>query len=293
MSATVATGPALETAAAGRVGIVRRLSRRPAAVVSAVTIAVLLLLSLLATPIAGSPTAIDTREILASPSGAHWLGTDDLGRDVLARTLAGGRLTLLVAFGAMAVSMAVGTLWGFVAAAAGRAVGEGLMRAADACLAIPPILLALILVAAFGASSWTLALISGLLLAPQTARIARSALLTELRSDYRLAARAVGVSPLRTVFGELLPNASPALIAQASLTVAWAIGIEASLSFLGLGVQPPEASWGTLLQEGYAGLYRSVWLTVVPGVAIFVAILAFNTFGSQLQQALDPRQEER
>lgn len=293
MSATVATGPALDVAVAARVGVVRRLARRPAAVVAAVAIALLLVLSLLATPIAGSPTAIDTREILASPSSAHWLGTDDLGRDLLARTLAGGRLTLLVAFGAMAVSMLVGTIWGFVAAAAGRAVDEGLMRAADACLAIPPILLALILVAAFGASTTTLAVVSGLLLAPQAARIARSALMSELRSDYRLAARAVGAGPLRIVFGELLPNASPALIAQASLNVAWAIGIEASLSFLGLGVQPPDASWGTLLQDGYDSLYRSIWLTVVPAVAIFVAILAFNTFGTQLQRALDPRQEER
>lgn len=293
MSATVATGPALDHAVAAPAGVVRRLLRRPAAVVSAATIGLLLLLSLLASPIAGSATAIDTSQILASPSAAHWLGTDDLGRDVLARTLAGGRLTLLVAFGAMAVSMVVGVVWGFVAAAAGRAVDEGLMRAADAALAIPPILLALILVAAFGANTWSLALISGLLLAPQAARIARSALLSELRSDYRLAARAVGASPLRVVFGELLPNASPALIAQASLNVAWAIGIEASLSFLGLGVQPPNASWGTLLQEGYSSLYRSVWLTVVPAVAIFAAILAFNTFGTQLQRALDPRQEER
>ncbi|HST39133.1 MAG TPA: ABC transporter permease [Conexibacter sp.] len=293
MSATVATGPALDVAVAARVGVLRRLARRPAAVAAAVAIALLLVLSLLATPIAGSPTAIDTREILAPPSSAHWLGTDDLGRDLLARTLAGGRLTLLVAFGAMAVSMLVGTIWGFVAAAAGRAVDEGLMRAADACLAIPPILLALILVAAFGSSTTTLALVSGLLLAPQAARIARSALMSELRSDYRLAARAVGAGPLRIVFGELLPNASPALIAQASLNVAWAIGIEASLSFLGLGVQPPDASWGTLLQDGYESLYRSIWLTVVPAVAIFVAILAFNTFGTQLQHALDPRQEER
>lgn len=293
MSATVATGPALDGAVAARVGVMRRLARRPSAVVSAAAIALLLILSLLATPIAGSPTAIDPTQVLASPSGAHLFGTDDLGRDVLARTLAGGRLTLLVAFGAMAVSMLVGIAWGFVSAASGRVVDEGLMRVADACLAIPPILLALILVAAFGANTWTLAVISGLLLAPQAARIARAALLAELRSDYRLAARATGVSPLRIVFGELLPNASPALIAQASLNVAWAIGIEASLSFLGLGVQPPDASWGTLLQEGYGSLYRSVWLTVVPAVAIFVAILAFNTLGTQLQRVLDPRQEDR
>lgn len=293
MSATVAMGPAVEQAVVARAGVLRRLVRRRSAVVSAVAIALLLLLSLLATPIAGSPTTIDTAHILASPSGAHLLGTDDLGRDVIARTLAGGRITLLVAFGAMAVSMLVGIVWGFVSAASGKLVDEALMRVADAGMAIPPILLALILVAAFGASTWTLAIISGVLLAPQTARIARSALLAELMSDYRLAARATGVSPLRTVFGELLPNASPALIAQASLNIAWAIGIEASLSFLGLGVQPPAASWGTLLQEGYGSLYRSVWLTVVPGFAIFVAILAFNTFGTQLQHVLDPRQEER
>lgn len=293
MSATVAMEAAAEHAHGGRAGVLRRLARRPAAVVSAATIALLLLLSLLATPIAGSPTAIDTNQILAAPSGAHLLGTDELGRDLLARTFAGGRITLLVAFGAMAVSMLLGIAWGFAAAASGRVVDEALMRVADAGMAIPAILLALILVAAFGTSTWTLAIVSGALLAPQTARIARSALLAELRSDYRLAARATGVSPLRTVFGELLPNASPALIAQASLNIAWAIGIEASLSFLGLGVQPPDASWGTLLQEGYASLYRSVWLTVVPAVAIFVAILAFNTLGTQLQHVLDPREEGR
>lgn len=291
MSVAVAT--ALDVGVGARVGTLRRLAGRPSAVLSGATIVLLLVLSFLATPIAGSPTAIDTSQILASPSSAHLLGTDELGRDVVARTLAGGRVTLMVAFGAMAVSMLIGIVWGFVAAAAGRMADESLMRVADTCMAIPPILLALILVAAFGASTWTLALISGLLLAPQAARVARAALLAELHSNYCLAARAVGVSPLRTVFGELLPNASPALIAQASLNIAWAIGIEASLSFLGLGVQPPDASWGTLLQEGYGNLYRSVLLTIVPAVAIFVAILAFNTLGTQLQRALDPRQENR
>jgi peptide/nickel transport system permease protein len=256
-------------------------------------IALVLLASVVGRFVLPDPAQQDLLAPLQAPSLEHPFGTDELGRDVLARTLAGGRLTLLVAFGAMAVSMLIGIAWGFASAAGGRLLDDGLMRVADACLAIPPILLALILVAAFGADTWTLALISGLLLAPQAARIARAALLAELRSDYRLAARAVGLSPWRTVVGELLPNASPALIAQASLNIAWAIGIEASLSFLGLGVQPPDASWGTLLQEGYGSLYRSVWLTVVPAVAIFVAILAFNTLGTQLQRVLDPRQEER
>ena len=271
-------------------GVLRRLQHSRTAMIAAAGILVLVATAGLAEPIAGSTTAIDPLHVFASPSWSHPLGTDELGRDLLARTLAGGRLSLLIGVAAAAVAMVLGVVWGFAAAGSSRVPAEVLSRLNDAAMAIPGILLALVFVAAFGASVLTLSLISGVLLAPQTARVARSALLAELHADYRLAARAVGASPLRVVGGELLPNVTPTLIAQTSMNIAFAIAIETSLSFLGLGIQPPDASWGTLLQDGYAALYRSVWYSAMPCVAIFLAIMCFNAFGVQLQRALDPRE---
>lgn len=273
----------------GRADTVVRLLRRPAGAIAALVV-VLIVVGVLAAPVLAphSPTEFDYERLFAPPSWDHPFGTDELGRDILSRVLHGGRTSLWIAALATLISMVSGTAWGFVAAFRRGWVGEMMMRAVDVTLGMPVILIGLVLVAAFGSSILSLVLILGFLFAPATARLARSAILSELESDYYLAATSVGAPPWRIIFGELLPNTVPVLLARASIVAAAAIFVEASLSFLGLGVQPPAASWGTLLQTGYASLYSSYWYSVFPGIVIVVTVLALNTLGNSLQYALDP-----
>ena len=268
----------------------RRLVLAPQAAAAAALMIVLVGAVLLAPLIAPTtPDAIDPSHPFAPPSLAHLFGTDELGRDMFTRMLYGGRYTLGIAVSATVIAMALGVVWGFVAAQAGGWLDEVLMRFVDVLMAVPVVLFGLILVAAFGTSATALALIIGMLLTSATARIARAAVLTELRSDYCLAAVAAGVPKSRLLFGELLPNAAPALIARASLVMADAVMIEASLSFLGLGISPPAASWGSLLQQGYNNIFSSLSYVAFPGLVIFVAIWVFNTLGERMQTILDPR----
>jgi peptide/nickel transport system permease protein len=291
MSTTVQLG-VMETTGTPprRAGSMRRFLSNPQAALASAGLVVLVgavLLRRVISPYA--PDAIDPVHRFAGPSTEHWFGTDELGRDLFSRLLQGGEVALGIAGLATVIAMAVGVVWGFVAARAGGYIEEGMLRLVDVVMAIPIVLFALILVAAFGSSTISLAVIIGLLLAPGTARIARAAVLVELKSDYSLAAISLGVSPLRLLFGELLPNAAPTLIARASLVTADAIMIEASLSFLGLGVSPPAASWGTLLRDGYNYLSRTTTYVAFPGLVIFVAILILNTLADRLQTILDPR----
>jgi peptide/nickel transport system permease protein len=267
----------------------KRLFRIPSAAVAAAVV-LLLVIGTLAAPLFTpySPNVSDFDKLFAPPSWDHIFGTDELGRDLFTRMLYGGRTTLLVAVVATAIAMVVGVAWGFVAAFREGWLGELLMRIADMLMAVPVILIGLVLVAAFGASRWSLIIILGILFAPATARIARSTLLVELRSDYYVAAVSVGASGPRIVARELFPNAAPVLIARATLILAEAIFVEASLSFVGLGIQPPDTSWGTLLQQGYANLYRSYAYPLFPGLVILVAVLALNVLGDNLQKVLDP-----
>ncbi|HSO01405.1 MAG TPA: ABC transporter permease [Gaiellaceae bacterium] len=266
-----------------------RLLRRPSGALAALVV-VLIVVGALAAPVLAphSPTEFDYEHLFAAPSWSHPFGTDELGRDLLSRVLYGARTSLWVAALATVIAMVSGTILGFVAAFRGGWVGEVLMRSVDVTLGMPVILIGLVLVAAFGSSILSLVLILGFLFAPATARLARSAILAELESDYYLAATSVGAPPRRIIFGELLPNTVPVLLARAAIVAAAAIFVEASLSFLGLGVQPPAASWGTLLQTGYASLYSSYWYAVFPGIVIVVTVLALNALGNSFQHALDP-----
>lgn len=295
MTAVPAGAPGVPAAAVPlgtpkRRGLLARLVSTPQTAVAAALL-VIVVGAVLAAPLIApaAPDAIDPTHAFATPSLGHLFGTDELGRDLFSRMLYGGRYSLGIAGGATAIAMLVGVVWGFVAAESGGWPGELLMRAVDVVMAVPIVLFGLILVAAFGASATTLALIIGILLSPGTARIARAAVLAELKSDYCLAAVAAGVPRARLLFGELLPNAGPVLIARASLVAADAVMIEASLSFLGLGIAPPAASWGTLLQQGYANIFGSLAYVVFPGLVIFVAIWVLNTLGDRLQTILDPR----
>ena len=289
MSTVVPTLPAEPTQAAQSDFVIRRLLRRPTAAVAALAVALLVAVTLGAPLFAPyAPTTLDFDHLFAPPSREHLFGTDELGRDLLTRVLYGGRTSMLLAFAATAFAMTVGVVWGFTAALREGWIGEILMRVADTLMAMPAILLGLVLVAAFGTSTLSMIVILGVLFTPATARIARSTLLAELRSEYYLAAVSVGASGRRIVARELLPNALPVLVSRASLVLAEVIFVEASLSFVGLGIQPPETSWGTLLQQGYSNLYSSYTYAIFPGIVILVAVLALNTLGDNLQKVLDP-----
>jgi peptide/nickel transport system permease protein len=270
-------------------GALRRLFDRPSSIAAGCVLGVIVICSVGASILAPySPDAFDFNHLFAPPSLAHPFGTDELGRDLLTRTFYAGHTTLTVSLLAAIVAMTLGTTWGFVAAFRRGFAEEVLMRIADLTLGLPVILLALILVAAFGSSTRSLVLILGILFSPATARISRSAILAELESDYYLAAVAAGAAPWRIVVEELLPNTMPILLARSTIVLADAIFVEATLSFVGLGVQPPGASWGTLLQHGYQDLYRSYWYPLFPGIVIVVTVLALNVLGDNLLRALDP-----
>ena len=284
----------LEVAGPGAValpGVMRRLLRRREAVVILVLLG-LLIISAVAAPLFTpySPIALAPRDRFQPPSLTHLFGTDELGRDLYTRVLYGGRIALGIGAAATVIAMLIGVAWGFIAAMRRGWVDEILMRLADAAMAIPTILFALVLVAAFGASTVNLAVIIGLLLAPVTARLARSAALDELTSEYVLAAVASGATRTRMLFSEVLPNTLPSLLVLATLNAASAILTEASLSFVGLGVQPPEASWGTLLFQGYQKIYQAIWYPIFPGLVIFLTIWLLNLLADQLQSVMDPRE---
>jgi peptide/nickel transport system permease protein len=271
----------------------RRRGARRAPLVAVIALATLGLIVLLciAAPLVSryGPNELAPLDRFAGPSLAHWFGTDELGRDLFSRVMYGGRISLGIAAGATAISMVAGALWGFAAAFGRGLLDEVLMRFADATMAVPQMLLALVFVAAFGATGLGLAIIIGVLLTPVTARMTRSAVLTELQADYYLAAVAYGASPRRLVLREVLPNVASPLGVQASINAAHAIVLEAALSFVGLGIQPPKASWGTLLQQGYQKMYQSFDYVVFPGLVMFVTIWMFNLLADQLGGVEDLR----
>jgi peptide/nickel transport system permease protein len=235
------------------------------------------------------PYAIAVGDPFAGPSAAHWFGTDDLGRDLLSRVLYGGRITILIAMSATVIALIIGTLWGVTAGVRHGWVDEFLMRTADATMAIPQILFALVCISAVGASIVSLPLVVGILLSPTTARMARSAVVTELASDYVVAATASGLKRSRLILSEVLPNIAPQLLVQLSINAAAAVMLEATLSFIGLGIQPPNASWGTLMLQGYAQIWNSYWFVFFPAMAVTITILAFNAYGERIRVSLDSR----
>lgn len=241
-----------------------------------------------------SPTDTNPLNTFAPASGQYWLGTDELGRDMLARLLYGGRLSLTVAAGAVAIALVLGTAWGLLAAVTRGFADQLLMRTADVAMAIPQILFALVCVAAFGASLLSLTVIAGLLLSPASARMARAVVIQEMTLDYYAAAVACGTGRTRLMLTEVLPNVAPALGSQAVINAASAIILEASLSFVGLGVQPPQMSWGGLLQQGYAFLFSDPSYAIGPAVFILLTVLCLNLAADRLGGAslLGPGREQ-
>ncbi len=235
------------------------------------------------------PGKTDVSLKLKPPSTRHYLGTDQLGRDVFSRMLYGSRVSLSVGFVAVAISILIGILVGALAGYYGGWVDSLLMRFVDVMLCFPSFFLILTVVALLGPSLFKVMVVIGITSWMGTSRFVRAEFLTLRERDFVQAARALGVRDRRIIFRHILPNALAPVFVTATLDVATAILVEAGLSFLGFGVQPPAPSWGNILTEGRIYIFDAWWLTVFPGLAILITVLSFNLLGEGLRDALDPR----
>lgn len=228
-------------------------------------------------------------DLLASPSLVHPFGTDDLGRDILSRVIHGASVSVVVGLIAVGTAAAVGVPLGLLAGYRGGLTDTVLMRVLDGLMAFPAILLAIGIMAVLGPSLQNAMIAIGVIYVPPFARIVRASVLSLREREFVDAARGLGAGATRVVLRHVLPNCLSPVIVQASLGMGYAILVEAALSFLGLGVQPPQASWGSMLAEGRGFLDRAPWFATFPGVAIFVTVLGLNFVGDRLREALDPR----
>jgi len=239
------------------------------------------------------PDRVQLDAIRAAPSLAHPFGTDDLGRDILVRVLHGGRFSILIGVLAALLGTGIGTLVGGVAGYAGRRVDNVLMRITDVAYAIPTLPLLIVLASYSGADPVSMALVIGFLSWMTTARVVRGEVLALKETAFVEAARSLGATPGRILWRHILPNALGPIVVGATLAVGNAIVVESSMSFLGLGVQPPTPTWGNMLMDAQASMTTTPWLTIFPGTAILLTVLAVNFLGDGLQDALDPRGRDR
>jgi peptide/nickel transport system permease protein len=235
------------------------------------------------------PLKQNLNNTLARPGRAHVLGTDNVGRDVLSRVIWGTRVSLLAGIVSVTLAAAAGSVLGLFAGYAGGRVDGLVMRAMDAVLSFPPLVLALALGAVLGAGLGGVLLALGVVYTPTFARLMRGQVLAISARDYVDAARALGAPGWWIACRHVVPNAAAPIVVQASLSVAFAILAEASLSFLGLGVQPPQASWGSMINAGRGYLQQAPWIVFGPGVALFVTVVGLNFVGDAVRDALDPR----
>ncbi len=219
----------------------------------------------------------------------HLLGADNLGRDTLSRTLYGTQISIGVSLLVIVVAVSIGAVLGCVAGYYGGLIEGVIMRLADFQLSFPFILVAIVFMAIFGPGFWSIVASFIVALWVNYARIARGESLKIRELEFVQAAKAIGVSDFKIIFGHVLPNALPALIVIATLDIAWVIIFESALSFLGLGIQPPTPSWGVMLSEARNYLYESEWMTIVPGTALFITVVGFNLLGDWLRDTFDPK----
>lgn len=254
----------------------------------------IVLLGLLAPWIAPHPwDTISMRTRFLAPNATYWFGTDEYGRDVLSRLLMGARLSLAMGISATAVSLAIGVPIGLLAGYFRGWVDEVLMRGADVLMAVPPIMLGLLVLAVTPPALWKTALAVGFVYIPQIARLARSVTLSLANEDFIQAAKARAESTTYILFREILPNAWPPLIVEASLRVTYAILLGSALSFLGLGAQPPSSDWGLMISEARSFLDRAPWIALAPGLTMCLLVIGINLLGDGARERLDPRLKSR
>ena len=268
----------------------KRFSRNKLSLIGGVTVLLLITLSLCAPLIAPyNTTTIDVHNVLSPPGKMHLLGTDELGRDVLSRIIWGSRISLKVGFVAVGIAIMIGIVIGSIAGFYGGKVDALLMRFVDIMLAFPTFFLILAVIAILEPNIFTIMVVIGITSWMDVARLVRAEFLTLKETDFVSAAKAIGVNDKRLMFRHILPNALSPVFVAATFGVAGAILIESSLSFLGLGVQPPDPSWGNILTSGKDNIEVAWWLSLYPGLAILITVLSYNLVGEGLRDALDPR----
>jgi peptide/nickel transport system permease protein len=273
-----------------RRGLVRFM-RNKAAVFGAVLVALIVVMAVFAPWLTQyDPVQASFMTVRQAPSAAHWFGTDELGRDVLSRLLYGARASLLAGVVSVGIAVVLGVPLGLLAGYFGKLVDGVISRIADALLSIPFLILAIALSAFLGPSLTNAMAAIGISAMPRFIRLTRGQAISVKAEEYVEGARAIGLDHARIILRYILPNVLPPIIVQASLTVASAIIAEASLSFLGLGQLPPSPSWGSMLNTAKDFVSQAPWMSIFPGIAIFLAVLGFNLLGDGLRDALDPRE---
>jgi len=268
----------------------KRFSRNKLSIIGVVTVLLLITTSIFAPFIAPyNPTAIDVHNVLSPPSKQHLIGTDELGRDLLSRIIWGSRVSLKVGFVAVGIAIMIGIIIGALSGFYGGWVDAVLMRFVDIMLAFPTFFLILAIISILEQNIVTIMVVIGLTSWMDVARLVRAEFLSLKEKDFVSAARALGASDKRLIFRHILPNALSPVFVAATFGVAGAILIESGLSFLGLGVQPPEPSWGNILTAGKDNIEVAWWLSLYPGLAILITVLSYNLVGEGLRDALDPR----
>ena len=269
---------------------IRRLIQNRAAMIGGITILVLIILAIFAPWIAPYSYSYQNLDIGASPPSAeHLLGTDVLGRDLLSRLLYGARISLLVGFVATGVALVIGVSWGIVAGYFGGRVDSIMMRIVDVLYGLPFIIFIILLMVIFGRNIWLLFAAIGAVEWLTMARIVRGQVITVKNQEYVMAAQAMGVPNLRLFVKHIFPNILGPIAVYATLTIPQVMLLEAFLSFLGLGVQPPMSSWGTLIRYGVESMEEYSWLLIYPGLTFTITLFALNFFGDGLRDALDPK----
>jgi len=269
---------------------VRAFVRNKTAVLGLVLAAFLVMIALLAPLLAPyDPLVQDVRNMLSPPSKQHLFGTDDLGRDVFSRVLYGARVSVIVGLSAVTVGTVIGMILGISAGYFGGWFEISVMRIVDIFMSFPVLVMGLMFMAILGPGMDKLILAIGLVLAPQVARLAHASTVALRDADYVIAAKAAGAHPLRILRRHVLPNILGEILVMATLWTATAIRVEANLSFIGLGVSPPTPTWGNMIREGVRWLVVTPWLSIFPGLAILLAVLAFNMVGDGIRDAMDPR----
>jgi peptide/nickel transport system permease protein len=270
--------------------VARRAATARLAIVGAVVIVVAVLVAICAPLVSPyDPLKQDLTGLLGPPGAAHLLGTDNVGRDILSRVIWGTRVSLIAGAGSVAIAAGAGCLLGLLAGYWRGPVDDLVMRIMDAVLSFPALVLALALGAVLGAGLGSVLIALGVVYTPTFARLMRGQVLTIRTREYVQAARLLGAPDWRILQRHVLPNAATPIVVQASLSVAFAILAEASLSFLGLGVRPPEPSWGGMINVGRGYLQQAPWIAFGPGAALFVTVLGLNFVGDAIRDALDPR----